>query len=218
MGRVFGGSHQTSLLCEGNLCHSVGCQCAYDRDSAQTSSGGSQQARNPTRPRGVQAVNLPLVSPREIDPFRYASLRQATIDVIISKEALTILGDIQAVERTASKYFATIFLRMPISSRASFYQQLPSLYTTPRADFALWCLCMHLIVQRPDEVEHDASMHSSTYVVIKGFIAAMESITELTLMTIQAMVLIILYEMGHGSIQQLPSPLPHVRGVQELSN
>jgi hypothetical protein len=39
-----------------------------------------------------------------------------------------------------SRYFATTYTRMPILSRARFYDRLPSVYSAPSADFLTLCL------------------------------------------------------------------------------
>lgn len=103
---------------------------------------------------------------------------------------------------TATRYFAGIYIRVPIISRKQFLSQVSTLYSHPRANFTLLCLSIHLLIRRPDEVEsaghHAQTMHSSTYVMAKSFIGALQSLTMPTLELIQAMVLIVLYEMGHG--------------------
>lgn len=106
------------------------------------------------------------------------------------------------MEETATRYLNTIFLRMPILSRNAFTTRLSTLYTHPQADFTLLCLSIHLLIQRPDELEsagsHEQTMHSSTYVMIKSFIGILQSLATPTLEFIQAMLLVAFFEMGHG--------------------
>ena len=87
-------------------------------------------------------------------------------------------------------------------SRKQFLNQVVTLYSQPRASFTLLCLSIHLLILRPDEIEsagnHAQTMNSSTYVMVKSFVGILQSLGMPTLELIQAMVLIVLYEMGHG--------------------
>lgn len=118
----------------------------------------------------------------------------------MNKEASKIIGDVGSMESIAQKYFTTNFLRMPIISKAKFFNQMPFLYKEPHVDFTMLCLCIYLIVQRPDDGDAASgqSMHTSIYVSVKSLLAAVTSLIPLTLQTIQAMVLTVFYEVGHG--------------------
>ena len=91
---------------------------------------------------------------------------------------------------------------MPIISRQPFLGRLQNLYSKPRASFTILCLSIHLLIRRPDELEsaghHAQTMHSSVYVMIKSFIGVLQSLNTPALELIQAMLLVVLYEMGHS--------------------
>jgi hypothetical protein len=182
---------------------SVGRQCVYDAASDQVHavqgpSSSSYAATEPTR----KQADLAIPGSNDIDPFQYAALRQPTYDLFVAKRASSVLGDLAHVEQTAAAYFATIFLRMPILPRKTFFDKLPNLYTHPQADFTVLCLTIHLLIQRPDAVEsaghHGQTMHSSTYVTVKSFVGVLQSLAHPTMELLQAMVLLVLFEMGHG--------------------
>ena len=147
-------------------------------------------------------VAFPIPMTGSIDPFQYSSLRQPTLDIFVTQHAFEVLGDVKQMEGTANKYFSTIYLRMPIISRKKFFSQLPTLYSKPRADFTVLCLCIHVLIRRPEGVEsaghYTQTMQSSCYVMVKSFIGVLQSLTTATLELVQAMVLVAFYEMGHA--------------------
>lgn len=64
-------------------------------------------------------------------------------------EVSKILGSVEIVHSLAVSYFETIWTRMPIICRSHFFGQLPTMFSAPRADFLLLCLCVHLQLQYP---------------------------------------------------------------------
>lgn len=131
-----------------------------------------------------------------VDPFRHASLRQPTVNVAVSTEATKILGSIEDIRRMATKYFDTIWLRLPIISQVRFLSRLATVFADPQADYIVLCLAIHLLLQQPAEGEK--SMVSESYVMIKSFISMLESTGFWSLEVVQARLLVVFYELGHG--------------------
>jgi hypothetical protein len=173
----------------------------YDPASEQSNSvsARSQFALEP--PEQYQAA-LAVPSRTTIDPFQYSSLRDATLDLLLTKQACSVLGDVQQVGDFASSYFSGIHLRVPILSQRQYLEQLANLYTQPSATFTLLCLCIQILVQRPDGADlvanYAQTMQSSTYMMVKSFLGVLQSLATPTLELVQAMVLTVLYEVGHG--------------------
>jgi hypothetical protein len=69
-------------------------------------------------------------------------------------------------------------------------------YTNPKADFSLLCLCIYLAVQAPPN--HGQNVQSSTYAKIKTHISLLEACGSLSLDFVQARLLLAIFEMGHG--------------------
>lgn len=176
-------------------CDRVGRECIYEL---------GQKASTAGEPRSQYSLNAAFAIPSSdsLDPFQYTSLRQPTFDVFVTKQASKVLGDVNQIEETVARYFDTIFLRMPVLSRNAFTARLSKVYTHPQADFTLLCLSIHLLIQRPDELEsagnHEQTMHSSTYVMIRSFVGVLQSLATPTVEFIQAMLLVAFFEMGHG--------------------
>jgi Fungal specific transcription factor domain len=113
-------------------------------------------------------------------------------------EAAKILADVAQVNRMAEHYFASSYVRMPILSKARFFRELPRLFANPQADFILLCLSINLLMQRPNLARHIETMQSSLYVSVKTYLASLEATNYITLNSVQAMVLVTFYEMGHA--------------------
>ena len=96
----------------------------------------------------------------------------------------------------AGKYFETNYQRMPIISKAYFYERLPFVFAKPKGDFLVLCLGIHLITQFP--TPPILSMQSSLYILVKNSISLLESTGFLSLEVVQARLLVSFYEMGHG--------------------
>jgi hypothetical protein len=106
------------------------------------------------------------------------------------------IGDAGNVENIASQYFDSIHTWMPIISKRRFYEQLSNPTTSSLADFALLVLSMKLLVSVPPHDVRDAQ--STLYLCAKRYALEIESTAILTLKTMQAQLLITLYEMGHA--------------------
>lgn len=132
----------------------------------------------------------------EIDPFQHQALRGPTVDVAVCKEAARILGAFEDFQVLAARFFDTTHKCFPFISRARFNRSLTNLYSNPKADFVLLCLCIHLIIQKP--LHDGTSMLSSEYVVIKSIISLLETINVLSLDFLEARLLVVAFEFGHG--------------------
>jgi hypothetical protein len=103
---------------------------------------------------------------------------------------------VEEIHAIVGKYFESNYRRMPIISKAYFHERLPGIFITPKADFIVLTMCIHLIIQFP--VAPLLSMQSSLYVLVKNMISILESTGFLSLEVVQARLLVSFYEMGHG--------------------
>ena len=117
---------------------------------------------------------------------------------MFSLEAAKLLGTLTEVELMAEHYFASSYIRMPLLSKERFFQDLPSLFSTPRADVILLCLSIHLLMRFPDRARQVETMQSSLYVTLKTYVAMLEAANYVTLRFVQARILVTFYEMGHA--------------------
>ena len=159
------------------------------------STGFSIPASTPNLSAGSSAVAGATLS--SIDPFRHDSLRRPTVDAIIDKEFLRILGSHDRMHEVASVYFSSISIRIPILSEKRFRKRLPSALSPKRdAEFAALCLCVYLVLEIPQP--GDETMQSSLYVSVKSILSLLEATSFRSLEAVQCRVLVAFYEVGHG--------------------
>lgn len=187
-----------------STCERVGRKCIYEENSLTFPSNSSM--------RGI-VFDVPSEAPKllpsrlsdasyifpargNIDPFLHDTLREPTVDVMMSEEASRILGSVHDVHLLATSFFETVWKRLPIICQFGFFKRLPDLYTKPNADLLMLCIAFHLVLEQPSESSR--SMQSSQYVMAKSCMSLLESAGILTLECIQARVFICLYEIGHG--------------------
>jgi hypothetical protein len=134
-----------------------------------------------------------------VDPFLSVTPRRLVVDAKIRTDVLGVLGSFNVMNDIASQYFHTIHHRLTIISCKTFYENLPSLETTPSADFLALCLSMYLLLEFPN-AQHPSisSMVSSTYVTVKGILSMTEATGYHSLKLVQARLFVLFYELGHG--------------------
>ncbi|KAM0255382.1 hypothetical protein ACHAQJ_005824 [Trichoderma viride] len=72
-----------------------------------------------------------------VDPFLHDSLRRPTVDIIVQKQLLKIIGSRNEMYQIANSYFASISRRLSIVSAQRFYGRLPKIESSQcTADFS----------------------------------------------------------------------------------
>jgi Fungal specific transcription factor domain len=179
--------------------------CIYDERPVQsqfTPHGYGASGQASSQPQQLAAfahgsIGSVFVAPSSgVDPFQHESLWQATVDVTVGKEALKVFDSFSRVSGMAEAYFDSIHHRITIMSKKRFFDQLPTLFARPKADYIALCLCMHLIQQQPSALGD--SMQSSIYVNVKSIMGMLTATAAHSLDIVQCWVLITMYEMGHA--------------------
>ncbi|KAE8356375.1 fungal-specific transcription factor domain protein [Aspergillus coremiiformis] len=115
--------------------------------------------------------------------------------VPVSEDVSTALGRQDDIENIISRYFGTVHIWMPIISKIRLGRLIQQTQQAVKADVALLLLCMKLVC----EVPHAQRTGSSElYRIAKRFSHELELSGLFTLRTVQASVLLSVYEMGHG--------------------
>jgi hypothetical protein len=131
-----------------------------------------------------------------MDPemFAFAQLELPKLDLeqFITDDVASLVGDVQDIQATAEFFFKTVHDWMPIVSKRGFTQSLIKRMTHQRAEFFLLVLAMKLCCERVTEAR------THLYQVVRQFHVDLERSGSLSLLVLQAGVLIVLYEMGHG--------------------
>ena len=108
---------------------------------------------------------------------------------------LGIVGNNMQVRATAATFFSTVHTYLPIVSKQIFHSLLNPLLPL-RADVALLCLCMKVIIWTPS-VNSDGPQ-TSDYLASKRYLVELENSGVFTVPMLQARVLISMYEYGQG--------------------
>lgn len=108
----------------------------------------------------------------------------------------TEIGDFAQRRLIASQFFSTIHLWMPIVSKRRFFNDLLNPLTVHRSDIALLCLSMKLVMWSPSPDSPDS--HTTTYLAARQFLYSVDISGSLTLPSLQAAILIAIYEIGHA--------------------
>lgn len=106
------------------------------------------------------------------------------------------LGDAAAITSISQLYFDTVHLWMPIVSKRRFFEHVQQGLNETRADFALLCLSMKLITTIPSTDSPDE--HNPSYLSAKLLLHEVTMSRSLTVVTLQAIVILALYEIGHA--------------------
>ncbi|UKZ76865.1 hypothetical protein TrVFT333_004580 [Trichoderma virens FT-333] len=126
------------------------------------------------------------------DNFIRAQLESAKIEVSITEAVSSLVGSISDIQTIAVEFNQNIYTWMPILSHQQFQETLLERLTLRRAELFLLVLAMKLCVSRPTVAR------SALYTTVKEFYISVESSGRLSILILQAAVLIAVYELGHG--------------------
>lgn len=128
-------------------------------------------------------------------------LQQGQVEVCqaaspVAEHILHLLGDLEDVRATASKFFEHVHSWMPFISKKRFYDlYLPSPFQS-RPDIVLLLLALKLITTLPPTSPRNP--RTPLYHAVKHFHLQVEGSSVFSLPVLQARVLLALYELGHA--------------------
>jgi hypothetical protein len=109
---------------------------------------------------------------------------------------MRIFGSLDNILAISNEFFTGTHQRIPAISKLRYDENLQSLTTRPRADFAALCLCILLVQQTP--LGKTTNMRSSLYFKVKNLISLLETTESLSLDLLHCRILLTFYEIGHG--------------------
>jgi hypothetical protein len=130
----------------------------------------------------------------DIDCFKWASLRVPKPSVEIPGDVLEILSNTNSLQQAVNEYFHSIHCWMPIISKKR--MNLGHSLRDGSPDLAMLFLAMKLVASHP--VSGIASTENPLYNASKGFLSLLESGGTISIIHLQAMVLVAIYELGHS--------------------
>jgi len=161
----------------------------------------AQQAQNYVSPQpdylwqGIQN-RFPAFAFLDSEAFKAGGITVPKPNIEIPSDVLAILGDGASVQELLADYFTTVHKWMPIVSkkRLEVYMENPLWVLGP--DTALLFLCMKLVCSRPqDNIE---SSQNQVYMSTKRFLSLVEATGTVSLLVLQAALLVVWYEYGQA--------------------
>lgn len=129
------------------------------------------------------------------DILKSGTFSAPRVNVLVPNEIQEVLGDRSAIAYATSRYFQCINPWMPIISKIKLNRLIETPTIELAADLALLLLCMMLLLELP--VDKGPSQ-STIYNLARQFRFALDMAGLHSLMTVQAGLLISVYELGHA--------------------
>ncbi|KAL6900372.1 hypothetical protein GGI43DRAFT_383849 [Trichoderma evansii] len=138
--------------------------------------------------------NSSFVAERFLDPvvFSRAQLSVDNMDVAVTDEISELVGGVLDIQAASDRFFKSVHMWMPIISKPRFSSTLLSRLTYKRAELYLLVLSMKLCSTR------GPTLDTALYETVKLFHFKLQTSGVLSVLVLQASVLIALYELGHA--------------------
>ena len=130
--------------------------------------------------------------------FQQARLEFPRPEIPIPSEVLTILGDASSVREISTQFFRTIHRWLPIVSKKGFFAYLLNPLARRHTELSLLAICMKLCCTPPPEGNGDANETAKIYRAAKRFHFEAETAGVLSIHTLQAGIMIALYELAQA--------------------
>ncbi|KAF3067519.1 hypothetical protein CFAM422_008719 [Trichoderma lentiforme] len=150
----------------------------------------------------------------ETDVFCYPQIRYSYVNTSVTNSIANLVGGFSSFSEDDS-FFDTIHAWLPIISRKRYTQQLSALAMRPDAEMSLLALCVRLVTDVPRNAGSE-SMRTSLYVNAKCLASYIEAGGRLSIRTVQSLLLIGLYELGHGFEKSAYASISHTAAVARM--
>ncbi|KAM0259706.1 hypothetical protein ACHAQJ_003140 [Trichoderma viride] len=139
-------------------------------------------------------ANSSFIAERFLDPvvFSRAQLAVVNADVEVTDEIAQLVGSVLDIQATSDKFFKSVHTWMPIISKPHFSKNLLNRLTYKRAELFLLVLSMKLSYTR------GTALDPQLYEAVKLFHFKLETSGVLSVLVLQASILIALYELGQS--------------------
>lgn len=127
--------------------------------------------------------------------FQLAQVEMPRIPMSFSPDVVSFTREAKPI---ATRYFEDIHTWMPIVSKYRFYNHLMNPLLEHRSDLTILLFCMRLISWSAVDHADGDKPRTRAYLAAKRLLVDAESAGLLTLPILQAIVLVAIYELGHG--------------------
>lgn len=134
------------------------------------------------------------IAERFLDPvvFSRAQLSVDNVDVAVPNEIAELVGGVLDIQAVSDKFFKSVHMWMPIISKPRFSSTLLNRLTYKKAELYLLVLSMKLCYTR------GITLNTALYETVKLFHFKLQTSGVLSVVVLQAAILIALYELGHA--------------------
>ncbi|KAL6854528.1 N-terminal binuclear Zn cluster-containing/DNA binding domain-containing protein [Trichoderma novae-zelandiae] len=169
---------------------SSGGQATGKQSSASTAKKDQGNAPQLSFP----SASTSFIAERFLDPdvFSRAQLTVVNADVPVTDEIAQLVGGVLDIQATSARFFRSVHTWMPIISKPQFGANLLNRLTYKRAELFLLVLSMKLCCAR------ETTSNKALYETVKLLHFKMETSGVLSVLVLQAAILIALYELGHS--------------------
>lgn len=142
----------------------------------------------------LPSANSSFIAERFLDPevFSRAQLTVVNAEVAVTDEIAHLVGSVLDIHATADKFFKSVHMWMPIISKPQFRATLLNRLTYKKAELYLLVLSIKLICAR------GTTRNTPLYEAVKLFQFKIETSGVLSVLVLQASILIALYELGNS--------------------
>lgn len=127
--------------------------------------------------------------------FQLAQVGMPRINMSFSQDVVSFTREAKPI---AARYFEDVHTWMPIVSKFRFYNHLMNPLLEHRSDLTILLFCMRLISWSAVEHADGDKPRTRAYLAAKRLLVDAESAGILSLQILQAIVLVSIYEIGHG--------------------
>lgn len=158
------------------------------------STGTTEKDRKDTQQLSFPSANASSIAERFLDPdvFSRAQLTVINVDVPVTDDIARLVGSVLDIQATSAEFFKSVHTWMPIISKPQFCATLLNRLTYKKAELYLLVLSMKLCCAR------QTTLDTALYETVKLLHFKIETSGVLSVLVLQAAILIALYELGHS--------------------
>ncbi|KAL7812139.1 N-terminal binuclear Zn cluster-containing/DNA binding domain-containing protein [Trichoderma aethiopicum] len=158
------------------------------------STSTTQKDRKDTQQLSFSSANTNSIAERFLDPdvFSRAQLTVINVDVPVTDDIAHLVGSVLDIQATSAEFFKSVHTWMPIISKPQFCATLLNRLTYKKAELYLLVLSMKLCCAR------QTTLDTALYETVKLLHFKIETSGVLSVLVLQAAILIALYELGHS--------------------
>lgn len=173
-------------------------RCSYSRTEPKHNNGYDPSWHDfpGGDPVGVQSIDVPTISFLDPDILQHGQVEVPQGTLAVPSHILKLLGDLDEIRATAADFFENVHVWMPFISKKRFYDLHLQPSFKSRSDVVLLLLSLKLITTLPPTSPRNP--RTSLYHSVKLFYLEIEGSCIFSASTLQAGVLLSLYELGHG--------------------